>query len=243
MPDLDFLDGQAPGSDAAPVDQADTTAAPARAADGKFASVHADAAPVEEPAPVDGAKPEPGHVPVTALLDERDKRQNAERELERLRQQQAPATAAEHADVDPDTVNLVMQTRLNISEDLARDKYGDELVDKAKAAIIAKFAENPSFQQEILATRNPYRATVEWFQAQQRLEAVKDPTEFEAFQAWKAAQAAGQAHPAQAQSATAAPKPAAPAAPPRSIASAANAGGQVDTAPQGPGVAFDTVIK
>jgi len=47
--------------------------------------------PVAEVIP--DVKPEPQHVPITALLDERDKRKGLEQELERLRAQQEPAHA------------------------------------------------------------------------------------------------------------------------------------------------------
>lgn len=243
MSDLDFLDGPTPAPNDAPVAEPAIIDL-ARGADGRFAVAQPDPAPVAEPAPVavaEAAKPEPGHVPLSALMDERDKRKAAEDRARTLEEQQQPPR--EPAYIDPDTENLVLQTRLNISEEMARDKYTDEVVDAAKAWAIERFKTSRSWQQEVLAKPNAYKFVVEAHKEHQRLEAVRDPTEFEAFQAWKASKAAGLEHPAQAQPAAAAPVPAASPTPPRSLASATNAGGAVTDAPQGPGVAFDNVIK
>lgn len=243
MSDLEFLDGQSPAPIDAPVAEP-VNDGPARGPDGKFTAAQPEAAPVAEPAPVAAAepvKPEPGHVPLSALMDERDKRKAAEERAAALEGQQP---APEPAYLDPDTQNAILQTRLNISEEMARDKYTDEVVDAAKAWAIERFKASPSWQQEVLAKPNAYKFVVEAHKEHQRLEATRDVdlTELEAFQAWKAAQAAGLAHPAPAQPAAAAHTPAAPPAPPRSLASATAAGGNVTTTPSGSGVAFDNVI-
>lgn len=55
---------------------------------GRFVPKAPEAAPTPEPAPP-AARQDPGPIPIQALLDERDKRQRAERELEALRRQYA----------------------------------------------------------------------------------------------------------------------------------------------------------
>lgn len=243
MSNLDFLDGPAPAPSATPASEA-ADDAPARGHDGRFTSADPAAAPVEEPAPVAAAeaKPEPGHVPLSALMDERDKRKAAEERASALEAQQP---SAEAADLDPDTANALLQLRLNTSEELVRDKEGDETVDAAKAWAIERFKSSPSYQQEVLAKPNPYKFVVAEHKAFLKLEATRDIdlSDLDAFKAWKAAQATGQGAPPQAQPAAAAPKPAVPAAPPRSLASAPNAGGNVTTVPIGPGVAFDNAFS
>lgn len=246
---MDILDqalGMTAEQDPAPAAETPAEAAPGgqqRGPDGKFASAQPEAAPVEQPAPAPVAEapkaPEPGHVPMAALLDERDKRKALEDRLKALESAQPAANAPE---LDPDTQNALLQTRLNISEEMARDKFGDELVNKARDWIVQRFAENPAFQQEVLGKPNPYKFTVQEYQRHERLSAVSDDSEWTAFQTWKAAGGTSAAPPAP-QAAAAAPVAAAPPTPPASIAAAPNAGGNVNTAPVGPGVAFDTVIK
>lgn len=239
MPGLDFLDGPAPAPDAtlAPEPVIDL----ARGPDGKFVSAQPDAAPAAELAPAPAAeqpKPEPGHVPLSALMDERDKRKAAE---ERATAAEAARPAAEAPYLDPDTENALLQLRLNTSEELVRDKEGDETVDAAKAWAIERFKTSPAYQAEVLAKPNPYKFVVAEHKAHLKLQATQDLdlSDLDAFKAWKAA-GGNAAPPAQAQTAAAI---AAPPTPPRSLASAASAGGNVNTAPTGPGVAFDAVIK
>jgi hypothetical protein len=115
---LDFLDGQEPAPDGTPTPTPEPAAeAPLRGPDGKFASAQPEPAPVVEPAPAPAAepvKPEPGHVPLSALMDERDKRKAAE---ERAAALEAAKPAAEPAYIDPDTANAILQERLNNSEE------------------------------------------------------------------------------------------------------------------------------
>lgn len=239
MPGLDFLDGPAPEPIDAPV--VEPVIDLARGPDGKFVAAQPNAAPVEEPAPAPIAeqpKPDAGHVPLSALMDERDKRKAAE---ERATAAEAAKPQADAPYLDPDTENALLQLRLNTSEELVRDKEGDETVDAAKAWAIERFKTSPAYQAEVLAKPNPYKFVVAEHKAHLKLQATQDLdlTDLDAFKAWKAA-GGNAAPPAQAQPAAAI---AAPPTPPRSLASAASAGGNVNTAPSGPGVAFDAVIK
>lgn len=256
---LDFLGGEplvdAPAPDLTPDAPAPEAApsGPERGPDGKFVSsapqVEQEPAPAPAPVPEPLAKPEAGHVPITAMLDEREKRQAAERELAELRrqaQQRQPAPALPDPFVDPDgyaahqqaqVQSTALNIRLDLSEDLARNKHGDAPVDQARDWALAKMNASPAFQQEVLSNRNPYEFIVQQHQRDQLVAQVQG-SDFEEFKAWKAAQAGL----AQSPSAAPAAPPTPVAAPPRSLASATSAGG-LQAVPQGPGTAFDSIFK
>lgn len=103
----DAFDAQFKEDNSEPVEKPDAAAAtegPVRDDKGRFAPVAAEpvaptpaptpepvaAAPVATPTP-EPVKAEPWHVPISALLDERDKRQQLKRELDELRAQQQPS--------------------------------------------------------------------------------------------------------------------------------------------------------
>lgn len=182
--------------------------------------------PVAEP-----AKPDPGFVPLAAVLDERDRRKQLEAELARYQAQIAQQQPAEPLDVyDPEqlagfTHQQVINTKLDISEDMTRDKFGDELVDKARDWALQRFNANPAYQAEVLRQRNPWKFVVEQYQRDQIASQVS-LTDFEQFQAWKAAQA-------QLTQQTAAPVAATPSPvqPPPSLASAPSAGSTTQPKP------------
>lgn len=249
MDKLDFLSGETPVDALTPAEEIDADTGPARGPDGKFISQAEpqiepvlDAAPEPEPAPLAAtpAPPEPGHVPLSAVLDEREKRQALERELAELRRQHAqPQAPALDPYEDPAayTQQVALNIKLDMSEELARSKHGDELVEQAKQWAVAKFGQSPAFQQEVLSNRNPYEFAVQAYQRDQLVSQLK-PDDLAAFQAWKAAQASLQ--PAQLAAPAAIPQPV--AAPPRSLASATSAGGAAHV-PTGEGQAFDSLFK
>lgn len=183
------------------------------------------APPIVTPEP---AKPDPGFAPIGALLDERDKRKQLEAELARYQAQQP---APEPIDIyDPEQLaafqqQQVINTKLDISEDMTRDKFGDELVDKARDWALQRFNQSPAYQAEVLRQRNPWKYVVEQYQRDQIASQVS-LTDFEQFQAWKAAQAQ------LTQQTPAAPVAAIPPSvqPPPSLASAPSAGSS--TAPK-----------
>lgn len=227
----------APVAEPAP---AAAAADPPRAPDGKFIS--------PKDAPLTPAA-EPGHVPISALLDEREKRQQSEREIERLNEQlrsnQPPPEAPQ---IDEDTARLVetrvLSSKLDISEDMARQRHGDELVEAAQKWGRERMAKSPDFAREVLSERNPYERVVQEYQRDQIVQSLK-PGDLDAFRAWQAAQANPPAiqpviEPAAPALVPAAPP--APAAPPRSIAQAPSAGG-MQTVPSGPGQAFDSLFN
>jgi hypothetical protein len=251
MDNLEFLDGEPSGDE--------SRAEPVRDETGRFApKAAAETAPPQEitqaaeqplepttaPAPPpESAVTPPGHVPLTALLDTRDKLKAAEARLAQIEnQRQAPQVPDRYA--DPDAYDdwlqsqLIGQTRkltLQFSERMAKQAYGD-LFDKAKEWGIAKCDADPFFNQRLHASDDPFDVVVKEYQQAQALSALQDPGRLDAFLAWQAGQSAAPAP----QSSAAQPHP----SPPRSLASAPAAGGAKPGAqPVGEGVAFDSIFK
>lgn len=236
MDPLEFLGGQEPEiTDAAPQVEAIEPEPVEPAAE---AAPGAEEGPVRDEkgrfAPKTGQEREPGHVPITALMDERDKRKAAE---DRLRQYE---TQEQGPYIDEDTAavvhNATLKVKLDISEDLAREKHGDEVVDQVIAWAQSQFQNRPGFYAEVMSHRNPYGHVIQQYQRDQMVSQLT-PDDFAAFQAWKQTRAQAPAQPAAAPAAPSTPTP------PRSIASAPNAGGtKPGEQPVGPGVAFDSIF-
>ena len=243
---LEFLDGAEPAEptvapEAAPEPVSD---GPARGPDGKFApKAEAASEPAPEPvlqapqpAPV-VAQPEPkepGHVPISALLDERDKRRKLEEQLAQIQQQQMQHAPQVDPYQDPAAYanQLALNTRLDMSEEMARSKHGEDVVNTARDWALQKFASNPAFQAEVLSQRNPYEYVVQQYGREQVASQVS-LSELAQFQAWKAAQAQVQAQQ---------PTPSTPIPTP-SLASASAAGSDKPGAmPLHEGAVFDAVF-
>jgi hypothetical protein len=210
--------------------------------------------PQPEPTPAPQANNGPPMAPVTALLDERDRRKAAEQrlaELEaQLRQQPAPETpdpyddpAGYQAHVAQQLQAQAVSVRFDVSETLAREKHGDEAVTAAMDWGLQKAQTSPAFRDEYLAQKNP----IDWVVRQQKreglLSAVGDDEE--AFIRRRAAElgliapdagAGTTSVPGQQQ----APRP---AAPPRSIASATSAGSSQREIATGPLAAVDALFR
>jgi hypothetical protein len=205
--------GLAPGEDAQPVEVAETVETPVAAPE-----------PVNEP--VIEVKPEPkpetGHIPISALLDEREKRKALESRLAEFERMQAPQ--APDPNLDPvgwqqsqiqGVHQAVIDTRLNMSEVAAKRHYGAELTEAAKQWSLQQFQSNPAFQAQVLNNPDPYDYAITAYQRDQIASQVTND-DFKQFQAWKSAQA-------QVAAAPAATPQSAPV--PRSIASTPSAGG------------------
>lgn len=236
MDNLDFLDSAS----------AEDVATPAEPVEAP--TVQQEAAPhsVEQPegGPIRDDQgrfaPKQTQVPLSALEQERTRRQAAE---EQLRQYSAQREVPD-VFTDPEAfaafqqeqaANIALTVKLDISEDMARSKHGEGVVDQARDWALAKYATNPAFRQEVLSHRNPYEYVVSSFKREQ-LFAEVTPEDLEQFRAWKA-----KANPLNQQQAQAAPQP---VAPPRSIASVPNAGGsQPGAQPIYDGAAFDAVFR
>lgn len=243
----------------APANPSTPVVAPEAPANEPAAEPEAPAGETPPEAPVE--KPEPGHVPLSALLDERDRRQKAEQQLADAAANAAPVEVPDR-ETDPEGheayvqeqngLALINQT-LNFSEKWARKEHGTELVDAAKSWAIAKFDTDPAFASRVLLDADPYEIAIAEYQQEQLLTKVKDipATELDEFLAWKAAKAKGEDPPEPAASAQSQPAAAAqaaapaPAKIPRSIASEAGAGGARDKTPApriGEGVAFEDIF-
>lgn len=247
---LDFLEGETPDVTAPVVEQAE---GPSRGPDGKFVST---AAPESDPEPVvaqAGPEPEPvappipeptppAHVPITALMDERDKRKAAEDRLRAIEAQQNRPSPPDRYE-DPDAYEAhqraiaqqqMLTVKLDLSEDMARGKHGDEVINAVQQWATAKFSQSPALQQEVLSQRNPYEYAVKLYKQEQAFQQLGD-SDLDAFLAWKAQQA----NPSQAAAAPASVIPQQPASrPPVSLASAPSAGGAAHI-PSGPGKAYE----
>lgn len=254
--ELDFLEeGETPEQTPAPESEG-----PARGPDGKFTSQTPEEAPEPAPEPVEAApEPEPvapvqptpepvqpGHVPITAMLEERDKRKALEEQLRRYQaqaqQQQAPDPYEDpeghQAWRDHQIDQRILNERLNFSERLARRDHGAETVDQARTWALERFQADPLYYQKIMSNPDPYDAVVQDFKREQVFSTLQG-NDIDAFLAWKASQ--GSAPPPQPVALAAIPPP---VAPPRSIASVPNAGSsKPGEQPVGPGVAFDAVFK
>lgn len=198
-----------------------------------------DAPPEPAPQPIEAPQPEPqqppqaAHVPITALLEERERRQRAEQEAQRLQQQFQPPELPDPYEDPQGFAQLQEQRwqaqrlsdRLNMSEEMVRTTHGDEVVNAAQQWAMQRFQQTPAFQAEVYAQRNPYGFVVKEYQRAQTLEKLggADPAQVEAFLAWRAANQGG-ATPQPAAAPAASPTPR-PTAPPPSLAAAPSAGG------------------
>ncbi|MHB8529736.1 MAG: hypothetical protein ACYC8V_09535 [Caulobacteraceae bacterium] len=228
------------GSQGAPEAPApDTARAPERGPDGKFVARASDATPPPQAAPeppqaqeTPSKGPEPGHVPVTALMDERDKRQGLEKQLAELKAREAEWQASQAAPATPEArlqAELYAQ-RLDMSRMFAESRYGADEVKALHDWAVAKCDTDPFFNEQMRSSRNPYEEAA---QARNRemIAAKVTPDRLAAFEAWEAAQQAAQGQ--------AAPTPASPP-PPRSLANAPNAGG-ISKVPLGEHVPYEAL--
>lgn len=214
-----------------------------------------------EPAPAPVAQPEApivpaGHVPIASMLDERERRRQAEAQLAELRGTQAQPEAPD-PNVDWDAYlehqearqqQAILEVRLDLSEAAARRVHDTATVDAARDAALIAFRNNPALARQLTSQPDPYEAIVQWHKRETALSKLNG-VDLDALLALHAAQAAGApaapAAPAPqtpAPASVAAAPPIAPIAPPPpSLVSAPSAGGAAAT-PQGDGVAFDRVF-
>jgi hypothetical protein len=193
---------------------------------------------------------------MAALLDERDKRQKYERELEQYRKQmeesnKAPPPAPLDPLTDPDGFEASINQRLEqarwdaittVSHSMALRHHGTEKVKAAEEWLAAELRQNPHFWQNVQRQVDPYDFVVSQHQRALRLQKIGDEDPEAWAQKW--AEANGYVKPSQQTQAAGAAGPSQPLAPPRpSLASAPSAGGRGPQAPIGPGEAFRAVFK
>lgn len=278
-------DGRATPAPAAPAAAApeptpSNTDTQPRAADGRFAPKGDDgqAAPAAPAAPA-AATPAPhtatittptpaadplvsdgqgGMVPLSALLDERDKRQKAEARAEQLARSQTPAPAPPprpDPEADPagaaayDAAHASAQFynyRLQTSRKFAERQYGADVIKAAHEWANERCEPtspnfDPYLNQQVAASDDPYELIMQAYNRDRVLQTVK-PDQLAQFQQWLAAQENGGAPAPAAQPAP----PVSPAAPPRSIVTTPSAGGpgnKVEQVDVGPGAAFKAAFS
>ena len=185
--------------------------------------------PAPEPETATPAVSEPKEdrfAPLSALLDERDKRQAAQRQAEELQRKLAQFEAQQAAPQAPDfyedpegRINQALwNERLNTSELVARNTHGDAKVDEAREAFLAAAQKNPALQMELRGSRHPYDFVVSWHKRTRALSEIGDDPDAYRAKLQEEIRQQVLAEFAQAQ-------PQKPAAPPPSLASAASAGG------------------
>lgn len=143
-----------------------------------------------EPAAPPAAQPEESkHVPLTALLDERDKRKAKEQELEELRRQlaqfQKPAPKPDFY-ADPDAalaaaqaaaIQATINTKLELSQHMAIKDFGEETVKEAYAF----FDANPHLSQGLRDHPSPYHEAVKIYKRHKALQEIgEDPEAYKA---------------------------------------------------------------
>lgn len=192
----------------------------------------------EEPSEPPSPQPEPTAVPLTSLLDEREKRQALERKLQALEAQQRAASQQQQAPApdlydDPDKrlqyertqlEEARKQDKLQTSKFFAERDFGKEVVDEA----IAYFDSNPAQSNQFLNHPSPFHAAVDYYKKQKFLSEVgDDPEAYIQRQVEERMQAA-----------TLSAQPSKPKAPPASLAKAPSTG--KETIARGSG--FDLAI-
>lgn len=215
--------------------------------------------PVVPAAPPQMPKPEvpPGHVPLEALLDTREKAQRAQREAEEYKRKFEELTRKPSTPIDPIAdpdgfYRSVEEQRAKDRQDtlfetswlVAQQQHGEEAVKAAEEWLKGELESNPGFFQTIARQRHPYDFVVK--QHKRSLSVAKlGEDDFETA-ARKWAESQGYTLQQQQQQATldaAAPSPQRTPLPKPSLANAPSAGGAAPKTPTGPGVAFGAMFN
>lgn len=181
----------------------------------------------------------PESVPFEGYLNERERRQAAERELKSLREQHAqpqkvPDVASDphgwQAAMEARQAKAEMDTKMNLSGRYAAQTYGQDKVQAAMEWGRQQDQQDPFFGQKFMSHADPFGFLVAEHRRANALGTLGDKTpedwalEYAASQGWKIGDATnGTQQPAAAS--VAAQPPARVAPPPRSIAGQAAAGG------------------
>jgi hypothetical protein len=223
---LAFLEPGFEGVEEAMAEAPVETPAAAEGGEAALALGGPDGAEAADEAALKGAAPVAPTVPITAMLDERERRQAAERERDAARRQLEAARAAP-AELAPDQAQALAayQQNMRYSRRFAEREYGKDVIAAVHDWAVARCDADPLFNQQIFASEDPYEAAYQAFQREKILAEV-NADDLAAFKAWKAAQTGREP-------AVSTPTPE-PAPPPRSLATVANAGG--------PGARTDTMV-
>ncbi len=176
----------------------------------------------------------PGHVPISALLDERDKRQAERARADGLENQiaamRAQAQPAEPLEPHEAVKQALYAQNLRASRRFAEREYGKDQIASVHDWAAQQCDQDPQFNQRMRGAEDPYEDACQAFNREQVLRTVK-PGDLAAFNSWREAQASQVAVPQ-----------AAAKAPPRTLANAPGNGGP-GRSPIGPGQAFAAVIR
>lgn len=144
-----------------------------------------------EPLVAPPATPEDhGRIPIAALLDEREKRKEKEREVEALNRRiadyEAKATPKPDFFADPEAALAAAQraaqaaainTKLETSRFLAEEKFGAEKVQAAYEF----FDRNPHLSGQLLTSPSPFHAAVKEYEKHQAMTEIgEDPSAYRA---------------------------------------------------------------
>jgi hypothetical protein len=145
--------------------------------------------PVTESPPEPAAPPAADtekHVPLAALEAERagrrdwkEKALRSEGEIKSLREQlartaQQPQEPRQPADPLQQAAEFALSERLNTSEMLAREKFGDAAVDEAFAKFQEAQGKDPSLHQRVMSQKHPWGALVKEMQRAALLDEIGD---------------------------------------------------------------------
>ncbi len=210
-------------------------------------------APVQ---PVGGhVQPPPGYIPMAAVLDEREKRQRLERELEEYRRKvQEAERPPQNIDpiADPEGFNrqLDMQRArdrweiiTSISHATASRQHGAEKVKAAEEWLAGELQTNPHLWATVQRQVDPYDFVVQQHQRSLRLSKIGDDDPDAYAQKWAEANGYVKAPTTAVNAGTTAPSPQSTPLPKPSLASAPSAGGRGPSVPVGPGEAFNAVFR
>lgn len=201
-------------------------------------------------------QPPPGYIPMAAVLDEREKRQQYQRELEDMRRKYEEATRKPPQPLDPiadpEAFERSLNERIervrwdaitNASLVAATRHHGPEKVKAAEEWLQSELQSNPALWQTIQRQPDPYEFVVSQHQRTLRLQKIGDEDPEAWAQKWAEANGYIKAGTQQPQSAGVAGPSPNPTLPRPSLASAPSAGGKTSTVPVGPGEAFNAVFK
>lgn len=179
--ETDFLDDIAIGG----VEQ-EPPAAPESAAKPEAEKVEKQPEPAkaEPAAPTAPEVKDETTVPLAALMAEREKRQQLQRELEQSRQQRPPQTTQEAAPnfyENPDAFVQTIEQRANnrlyaALEAQARESYAD--YDEVFAEVEAHVATNPAAAQQVLSAPNPALAAYKLGKQLREMKQMEDPVAY-----------------------------------------------------------------
>lgn len=194
-------------------------------------------------------------IPVSALTGLRkDLETKFERETRELREELArikgaqPQPQGEQRQLTPEQERefQAQSERLDMYEEIARDRFGDEVIDEAQKWFQQLAATDPVRVNAIQSARNPYKALIEHFKSDLEREELEE-LRSQGFDAsdpdgWVLKRA--QEIMAQRRAAPASQQPTSQTAPPpRSLVGAPSSGGGAGVVRSGPGTAFDDVFS